>query len=299
MAEVTTSWDGTCGPTTMKKCASGCCSIYGNCGTSPEHCSGGCQHAFGTGCTDPDVSASWQNAAANGDYDQEAGGHYYFDPQEKLFWTWDSPENIARKFKDIVATYGLGGVMAWSLGEDTYDWRHVRAIAAGVKALGEGSSEYVTSEYGAQESEQVEEPETEGWILVDPPAEEYTTEAQQPTSEVPDKYPAEEIYTTPDVSDSYQTGPDPGAIEAIDCYQETQHQPPSNTDYDSAPTEDTRQYWDEEAQYAGAGPPNDASDEFDYEAKALEGLDYDTFSGSQGNDGFSWWARFKAWVPGS
>ncbi|KAH7361149.1 glycoside hydrolase superfamily [Pyrenochaeta sp. MPI-SDFR-AT-0127] len=127
---LTVSWDGTCGPEKGTKCATGCCSQYGNCGTSPEHCSGACQHAFGTGCTDSDVAGSWQSAAQNGVTDEEAGGQYYFDPQNRLFWTWDTPELITRKFEQIVDEYGLGGVMAWSLGEDSYDWSHIRQMAA-------------------------------------------------------------------------------------------------------------------------------------------------------------------------
>lgn len=124
------SYDGTCGPDKGTKCASGCCSQYGNCGTSAEHCSGACQHAFGTGCTDVDVAGSWQNAAKNGITDESAGGQYYYDPTNSLFWTWDTPDLITRKFNDIVRKYNLGGVMAWSLGEDSNDWSHIKRMAA-------------------------------------------------------------------------------------------------------------------------------------------------------------------------
>lgn len=41
---------------------------------------------------------------------------------------------IARKFKDIVAEKKLGGVMAWSLGEDTYKFAHLEAMQKGVEA---------------------------------------------------------------------------------------------------------------------------------------------------------------------
>ncbi|KAF9701801.1 hypothetical protein EKO04_000928 [Ascochyta lentis] len=132
-SSLTVSYDGTCGPDKGTKCASGCCSQYGNCGTSPQHCSGACQHAFGTGCTDSDVAGSWQNAAKNGVTDQQAGGQYYFDPANHLFWTWDTPELISRKFDDIVRKYNLGGVMAWSLGEDSNDWSHVKRMADELK----------------------------------------------------------------------------------------------------------------------------------------------------------------------
>lgn len=128
-SSLTVSTDGTCGPEKGTKCASGCCSQYGNCGTSPEHCSGACQHAFGTGCTDADVAGSWQNAAKGGVTDDEAGGQYFYDAANGLFWTWDTPDLISRKFADIVHEHGLGGVMAWSLGEDSYDWSHVKRMA--------------------------------------------------------------------------------------------------------------------------------------------------------------------------
>jgi hypothetical protein len=129
---LTVSYDGTCGPEKGTRCSSGCCSQYGNCGTSREHCSGACQHAFGTGCTDSDVAGSWQLASKNGVTDEAAGGQYYFDAENRLFWTWDTPELISRKFDDIVRKYKLGGVMAWSLGEDSYDWSHIRRMASEV-----------------------------------------------------------------------------------------------------------------------------------------------------------------------
>lgn len=124
------STDGTCGPEKGTKCpGNNCCSQYGNCGTSTEHCSTACWHAFGTGCKDKDIAGSWQQAMAKGVADEEAGGQYYFDDANKLFWTWDTPELITRKFSDIVAKYKLGGVMAWSLGEDGFDYSHVRKMA--------------------------------------------------------------------------------------------------------------------------------------------------------------------------
>jgi chitinase len=127
------SYDGTCGADKGTKCATSCCSQYGNCGTSPEHCNGACQHAFGIGCTDPDVAGSWQKAAKDGVTDDKAGAQYYFDPENRLFWTWDTPALITRKFDQIVDKYGLGGVMAWSLGEDSFDWSHVRQMASELK----------------------------------------------------------------------------------------------------------------------------------------------------------------------
>jgi chitinase len=139
MTKVVTSYDGTCGPQKMTKCTSGCCSQYGNCGTSAAHCSGACQHAFGTGCLDTDVAGSWQIAQAKSVTDKVAGGQYYLDQTNSLFWTWDTPELITRKFQDIVQQYGIGGVMAWSLGEDSYDWSHIHQIAKNLKQRGYGT----------------------------------------------------------------------------------------------------------------------------------------------------------------
>ncbi|KAI8938307.1 hypothetical protein NX059_005959 [Plenodomus lindquistii] len=134
------SYDGTCGPDKGTKCASGCCSQYGNCGTSTEHCSGACWHAFGTGCTDNDVAGSWQLAAKNGVTDEKEGGQYYFDKTNQLFWTWDTPDLISAKFENIVRKYKLGGVMAWSLGEDSYDWSHIHQMASELQRTSSGDS---------------------------------------------------------------------------------------------------------------------------------------------------------------
>ncbi|KAI4953282.1 hypothetical protein J4E86_006823 [Alternaria arbusti] len=137
-SSLTVSRDGTCGPEKGTKCEIGCCSQHGHCGTSPEHCNGACQHAFGSGCTDADVAASWQLAAKHGVTDEVAGGQYYFDATNRLFWTWDTPELITRKFDNIVRKYKLGGVMAWSLGEDSADWSHIRQMAKEVAKVGLG-----------------------------------------------------------------------------------------------------------------------------------------------------------------
>lgn len=121
------STDYTCG-LQKGRCANSCCSQYGNCGTTPAHCGAGCQFAFGTGCTGPDVAGSWQTALKEGQADEKQGGQYFFDAKNKLFWTWDTLEFMDRKFKEVVEKYGLGGVMSWSLGEDTYDYSHIRKL---------------------------------------------------------------------------------------------------------------------------------------------------------------------------
>lgn len=129
------SVDGTCGADLGTRCSTGCCSQFGHCGTTEAHCGASCQHAFGTGCTGVDVAGSWQLALQNGATDEEAGGQYFFDAANKLFWTWDTKELMARKFDDIVAKYNLGGVMSWSLGEDSNDWSHIATMAQGLERL--------------------------------------------------------------------------------------------------------------------------------------------------------------------
>ncbi|KAF2646499.1 glycoside hydrolase, partial [Massarina eburnea CBS 473.64] len=155
------STDGTCGPEKGTKCATGCCSQYGNCGVSKEHCSGACQHAFGTGCLDADVAGSWQIAKAKGVADEKQGGQYYYDASNQLFWTWDTPEFMASKFKAIVEKFGLGGVMAWSLGEDSAGWNHIRQMGKEIEKYdGPAVDPVAPSVYAAAASADVPVPVT-------------------------------------------------------------------------------------------------------------------------------------------
>ncbi|KAF1925832.1 carbohydrate-binding module family 18 protein [Didymella exigua CBS 183.55] len=183
---LTVSTDGTCGPEKGTKCASGCCSQYGNCGTSLEHCSGACQHAFGTGCTDADVAGSWQNAAKNGVTDEQAGGQYYYDPVNSLFWTWDTPDLITRKFNDIVRKYNLGGVMAWSLGEDSNDWTHVKRMADELTK----TSSKPQSSYRPRPTSKTSKPkpEPEPTYKPQPPSKTYKPSLLTPTYPTADSY---------------------------------------------------------------------------------------------------------------
>ena len=71
----------------------------------------------------------------NGKNDDDQGGAWYWDPATSYFWTWDTPEYIAQKFEKIVNAKGLGGVMAWSFGEDTADWALLKAMQDGVKTM--------------------------------------------------------------------------------------------------------------------------------------------------------------------
>ncbi|KAJ9403598.1 CAZyme family GH18 [Paecilomyces variotii] len=127
-----TSTDGTCGFDKGTKCPSGqCCSQYGSCGTTSDFCNTGCMSDYGE-CKGISITDSWRRAQENGTTDKVAGGQYYWDSEVNIFWTWDTPALITQKFSDIVAAKKLGGVMAWSLGEDTYDWSHLDAMRKGV-----------------------------------------------------------------------------------------------------------------------------------------------------------------------
>lgn len=79
------------------------------------------------------VAESWKRAQKDGKTDEEKGGQYFWDKEANIFWTWDTPELISRKFKDIVDAKKLGGVMAWSLGEDTLEFAHVEAMQKGIR----------------------------------------------------------------------------------------------------------------------------------------------------------------------
>lgn len=130
------STDQKCGLEAKTKCPAGsCCSIYGSCGSGDDYCGVNCDSNYGE-CKGVSIQGSLQSALKDGKTDEEAGGQYYMDVKNNLFWTWDTPDLITRKFKDIVDAEKLGGVMAWSLGEDTYKWEHLKAMQAGVAERG-------------------------------------------------------------------------------------------------------------------------------------------------------------------
>ncbi|OQD77163.1 hypothetical protein PENDEC_c003G06537 [Penicillium decumbens] len=128
-----TSTNGKCG-SSDGKCPDGqCCSAYGNCGSGDDFCQAGCLSDFGT-CKGVSITDSWRRAEKDGKTDEKEGGQYYWDKESNLFWTWDTPELIGQKFKDIVEAKKIGGVMAWSLGEDTYKFAHLEAMQNGIKS---------------------------------------------------------------------------------------------------------------------------------------------------------------------
>jgi chitinase len=133
---LTLSPDGSCGATAGHYCASGyCCSLYGFCGNTEAYCGASCLAGYGT-CNGTSISTSWAKARNNSITDTVRGGQYYWDSSANLFWTWDTPDLISKKFVEIVAARGLGGVMAWSLGEDSYNWSHLAALRKGVHDTG-------------------------------------------------------------------------------------------------------------------------------------------------------------------
>jgi GH18 family chitinase len=82
-----------------------------------------------------ELSASYARAMENGVYDEVGGGQYYWDAEENLFWTWDTPEAIKRKVETVMEDKGLGGVFAWGLGEDAPAFEHLKASNEAVAAL--------------------------------------------------------------------------------------------------------------------------------------------------------------------
>lgn len=81
------------------------------------------------------VAGDFMNAMENGQEDAVGGGQWYWDSAKKVYWTWDTPALIARKFDEIVSAKSLGGVMAWSLAQDSHDWSHFKALQEGVAKL--------------------------------------------------------------------------------------------------------------------------------------------------------------------
>jgi len=80
-----------------------------------------------------ELAFSFRLAQRDGKYDEVGGGFYYWDSEENIFWTWDTPEAIARKFPLIVRQKDLGGVFAWGLGEDGPEFNHLKALTEEIK----------------------------------------------------------------------------------------------------------------------------------------------------------------------
>ncbi|SPQ25933.1 8ba48589-7f9f-4f13-ba52-7581dfda5134 [Thermothielavioides terrestris] len=81
------------------------------------------------------VAESFSRALEHGVYDDQQGGYYYWDSLEDLWWTFDTPDAIRRKFPLILAKRRLGGVFAWGLGEDAPLFKHLAALNDGLEEL--------------------------------------------------------------------------------------------------------------------------------------------------------------------
>ncbi|KAL5598532.1 uncharacterized protein BROUX77_006366 [Berkeleyomyces rouxiae] len=143
-SNLVTSPDASCGGSTGFTCAGHatdkCCSKWGFCGSTADHCGTDCQSAFGecdtsTAAPTKTLGQSFEEAIKNGKEDTENGGQWYVDTETSRFWTWDTPALVARKFDEIIKAKGLSGVMAWSLAEDSNDWGLLNAMQQGVKKL--------------------------------------------------------------------------------------------------------------------------------------------------------------------
>jgi GH18 family chitinase len=83
-----------------------------------------------------ELSASFNKAMANGEKDYFDGGYgatYYWDKEERLFWSWESPRNTFDKIMTAVYWYHMGGVFAWGLGEDAPSFEHLNASNEAMK----------------------------------------------------------------------------------------------------------------------------------------------------------------------
>ncbi|KAL9107496.1 MAG: hypothetical protein Q9227_007598 [Pyrenula ochraceoflavens] len=75
-----------------------------------------------------ELAESFARAQNNGEYDEVGGGYYYLDHRQGLWWSWDTPSALVRKFPLVVEAKNLGGAFAWGLGEDANQWRHLKAM---------------------------------------------------------------------------------------------------------------------------------------------------------------------------
>ena len=86
-----------------------------------------------------ELSVSFDQALAAGQYDEEGGGHYFWDRDSQIWWTWESSSAITKKLASIMEKRSLGGVFAWGLGEDAGRWTHLKALTAGYQGCTEDS----------------------------------------------------------------------------------------------------------------------------------------------------------------
>lgn len=94
-----------------------------------------------------ELADSFRKALLKGIYDSQDGGHFFWDEEENIFWTWDNPDAIHRKYALVVAKYDIGGVFAWGLGEDAPKFSHLQALTDALRR----NSESAHSSAGADE----------------------------------------------------------------------------------------------------------------------------------------------------
>jgi len=81
-----------------------------------------------------ELEQCFKKALNEAKYDDIHGGNYYWDSEANIWWSWDTPEAVTRKFPSIVEKMGLGGVFAWGLGEDAPKWTHLKALTSGLRS---------------------------------------------------------------------------------------------------------------------------------------------------------------------
>ncbi|KAF4969895.1 hypothetical protein FSARC_2952 [Fusarium sarcochroum] len=129
-----TSPDNTCGVGTIFECTeSSCCGDSGWCGSTSAHCGNGCQFSYGK-CDGVNISRSFHKALKDGYTDKKNGGQWYWDPETRVFWSWDTPELILKKISFLADTRGVTSVMAWALALDSNDWNRLDAMQRGFAA---------------------------------------------------------------------------------------------------------------------------------------------------------------------
>lgn len=72
-----------------------------------------------------ELKSSFERALREGAYDKD--GYFYFDADELLFWSFDTPDAIRRKVSRIRKNRNIGGVFAWGLGEDAPEFANLKA----------------------------------------------------------------------------------------------------------------------------------------------------------------------------
>lgn len=82
-----------------------------------------------------ELKRSFQEAFARTEYDRDAGGTYYYDSDEGLWWTYDEGRNgdIEAKVKTLMGEMKLAGVFAWGLGEDGTSFRRLQYLEDALK----------------------------------------------------------------------------------------------------------------------------------------------------------------------